>query len=415
MSSIIIDKRPRGEIRLPQSKSLCHRELICSFVHSYVNGLEFQEVENIEEYSNDIQATYNCLAQLYEMRNSEYDPILDCGESGSTLRFIIPLVLAIGRRASVTGTKKLMSRPNDEFLKSLEQPGVLIEQRLGPEVYIRRTKTTEQKPDYIALDGKLTKTDFTLPGNISSQYISALLMIEPIIGKINLNLTTELESAGYVDLTKEVVEKYRNIGKYSLKKELKNVEADYSNAAFFIVAAAFGANITIAGLNPKSLQGDKAILQVIEQAGIEYIWSNDKTPVLKVAPMSVILPIEVDVKNIPDLVPPIALLLSLAKGKSRIYNAERLRIKESDRLVSVSETLNKLGANVTIVNDELHIEGVDQLKSAAIDPFNDHRIAMMATVASLKTAPESGTVVIDNMESAFKSYPNFYKDFLSVV
>lgn len=386
MSKIVVDKFPKGYISIPPSKSLLHRELICSFVESYLNNKEFGEIEDIQDYSNDIIATYNCLKSL----QNDSKPILDCQESGSTLRFMVPLALAIGKECEIIGSEKLLSRPNEEFFEALKQDGVEIQQ----------TKTR------ISLGGKLEKTNYKLPGNISSQYISGLLMIEPIIGKINIELTSELESGDYIELTKQVVEKYKNIGNYSLREEIKKVESDYSQAAFFIVASVFLGNIKIRGLNPNSKQGDKKILQILNEIGIDWRFTakND----LIVEKSDNYKGTNIDASNIPDIIPILTLLLSFANTPSIISNISRLRLKESDRVESTTTTLNLLGAKVDVIGDTILINPVKSLNSNIIDSFNDHRIVMMAAVASIKC---DKPLAIQNFEAINKSYPRFFDDF----
>ncbi|MDR0935498.1 MAG: 3-phosphoshikimate 1-carboxyvinyltransferase [Oscillospiraceae bacterium] len=370
--NITVTHRPSGEINIPPSKSILHRAIICA-------SLAGDNLKN-SFTSDDIAATTHCMNAL-----TEGNATLDCGESGSTLRFLLPLALALGKSAVFTGRGRLLERPMTVFLDELRKHGAAIEQTASA----------------INVSGTLNPGTYNLPGDVSSQFISGLLFALPLLeGDSTIRLTSVLQSATYVELTIDELKKsgiqlskrgYGFIipgGQSYAKRADYTVEGDYSQAAFFLVARAFGCDLTVKGLNPDSKQGDRAIVSIIERAQSGAI--------------------DVDASNIPDLVPPVAALLSLTDGVSRIYNAGRLRLKESDRLQTVAETLNTLGADINIDGDALIINGVKNFKGGTVTSHGDHRIAMMAAVAAIRA---DAPVTIEGAEAVAKSYPNFWNDF----
>jgi 3-dehydroquinate synthase/3-phosphoshikimate 1-carboxyvinyltransferase len=370
-----VSRFPSGEVRLPPSKSVLHRELICGFLSG--------RLAKPEGYiSDDIDATVRCLDAL-----GEGGSVLNCGESGTTLRFMIPVAAALGRSVTFIGRGRLMSRPLMPLLEQLEANGMCC----------------ELSGESLKISGRLRSGDFTLPGDVSSQYVSGLLLALPLVGGGTIRLSSPLESRGYVELTAETMARYgvrvtESERSYCvpsaeyISAEYAETEADWSQAAFFLAAQALGRDLRIANLNYASKQADRAIAAIIEGSCV-----NGR-----------ILPTTIDVSGIPDLVPPLAALFCFADGTTRFTNASRLRLKESDRLESVSEALNALGGSVEVVGDELVISGVKRLRSGAVNPHGDHRIAMMAAVAAIRC---DGDVWIADYDCVRKSYPNFWKDF----
>ncbi len=403
----IVNAFPKGTVTVPPSKSVAHRALICSLLaegKSTVRNLDF---------SQDIAATWECIQAIGAKCSKEGDlctvegglkfvgNVLNCNESGSTLRFFIPIAAVLGENFLFTGKGRLLSRPLDPYVVALGEHGVQMD-------------LTEEG---LKVSGKLSSGTFKLPGNISSQFITGLLFALPLVdGDSEIILDQEPESRNYIALTLQVMQsfgieiKHENFQKFYIKGNSKYqacdycVEADYSQAAFFLTASALGCDVECTGLNRDSLQGDKEFLDIIRNCGGEIIYTetgiNVKADVLK--------PTVVDARQIPDLVPITAVLLSFCKGESKIINAGRLRIKESDRLFAIATELNKLGAKVTELEDGLIIQGVDKLKGGQTDAHNDHRIAMALSVAAIKCTEE---VSISGAESVNKSYPGFFEDF----
>lgn len=417
----IIDYIPNGIVTLPPSKSLFHRALICAALAGEGSIIEAGGI-----ISEDVEATLNCLrimglqyrheSNMLEIvkrvdipDNSACTPaqskILNCGESGSTMRFIIPLALMTGEKVMLTGGDRLMERPLTDYISALEANGGKIRFD-GKSIY---------------LQGTINPGAFILPGDVSSQYVSGLLMALPLLnGDSEIILTSELESKPYVDLTLHVMNRfgvtaeakgktgYKIRGRQRYIPNKYMIEGDWSAAAFFLVAGALGCKVGCAGLNIESLQGDKAILPIIEKCGGR-ITVDEEGCIYATA--KEISPLEIDVRDFPDLVPPLAVLLCLCKGVSRIYGAKRLRLKESDRLHALTVLLNGMGADITESDDCLIIKGVKKLKGGTVDPSNDHRIAMALAAASIKS---ERPVAILNADCVNKSYPGFWNDFCNL-
>jgi len=376
----------KGKIKVIPSKSYAHRVLIAAAVSDSPCEID------TTVFSEDIRATVNCIkelgAEVFEKENSLLiNPIkekkdfaeLFCNESGTTARLILPVASVVSKKTTMTGSGRLPDRPMDELIDVLIKHGVSFSGRKMPFIF-------ENEP---------TPGIFEIRGNISSQYISGLLYALPLLKEDSrIVLTTPLESAAYVEMTLEIMSafgvkyereetgfkvfcgKYISPGKYS-------IEADWSNAAFFTVANSLGSEIEIENLNPKSIQADRKITEILEST-------------------------EIDASQIPDLVPILAVLAASRKTDTRIYNAGRLRIKESDRLYTVKTVLNAIGGNVEETSDGLIIHGSGKLKGGVADSFNDHRIVMSLAIASLIC---ENPVVIKNAEAVKKSYPLFFEEF----
>lgn len=263
----------------------------------------------------------------------------------------------------------------------------------------------------LQVNGKLTAANFAIPGNISSQYITGLLLTLPLLQGGQITLTTELESAPYVALTVGALEHFgctvlqgentfRVTGSLSSPGTLQ-VEGDWSNAAFWLAAGALGEGVTVTDLDLNSKQGDKAIVDILEKMGADLTRGEDWVSVKKSALHS----IAVDAREIPDLVPIVSVLLSLADGTGRIENAARLRLKESDRLETVTATLNAIGAQITEFPDALEIRGVPHFTAGETKSYNDHRIAMSLAVAA---SAGTGDIFLEQAQAVEKSYPAFW-------
>lgn len=393
----------RGEVTVPPSKSAAHRLLICAALseeESYIKP---------KCTSDDIKATVSCLKSLganIEETDKGYvvtkgktkkAPTLDFCESGSTARFIMPIAAALGTQATMTGKGRLPSRPMAPLTNVLRANGVEV--------------SSDNLP--ITIKGKLNGGEYSLAGNISSQYVSGLLFAAPLLKEEStIILTSPLESTGYVDMTIDAmkafgVEVEKSEQRYKIKPtkykgSTQVIEGDWSQAAFFMSAAAIGSDITISGLNFNSLQGDMAALEIFSKFGADITIEKDKCRIKH----NKLWGIEVDASNIPDMVPAIAATAAFAQGKTVIHSAQRLRLKESDRIKTTIAALKAMDVKVEEKPDGMIIYGSEP-KGAVIDGAGDHRIVMAFTVAASFAKGES---IITGAEAISKSYPEFFED-----
>ena len=422
-----------GRVTAIPSKSHLHRLLILASLAEKPTLLCFKH-----SHAEDINATVDCLSELganiktvaegfmvtpVNLRQLPKKAVLPCGESGSTLRFMLPVVCALGTSGEFKMAGRLPERPLAPLDTELTRHGIRL-----------------WKPDNNTLccEGKLTSGDYTLPGNISSQYISGLLMALPltgISGKVeernfqneNSSLTVEgqIESADYIAMTLQAMKSFGfapviDQNQYKIHSGVgftspreTTVEGDWSNAAFWLCAAAMPnvhgtshSGIEVTGLNIQSAQGDREICAILERIGAQ-IGDSQRLRLLRVSGGK-LRGVEIDARAIPDLVPVLCAVAAVSEGETIIKNAQRLRLKESDRLAATAQVLNLLGANVTEEPDGLRIKGVEKLTGGVVDSWGDHRIAMMAGVASLVC---EGSVTITGAQAVRKSYPAFWDDF----
>ena len=393
-----------GEVNIPPSKSAAHRALICA---SLAEG-----TSRVEPYctSKDIKATAACLRCLgmkieedekgYTVGRGETqkNQTLNFNESGSTARFLLPVAAALGADITAVGEGRLPERPMEALTSLFRQHGV--------------EASSDNLP--ITLSGKMTSGEFALPGNISSQYISGLMLAAPLLdGDAEIIPTTALESVGYIDMTIDamkhqgvLVEETTKGWKISAEERYKprdiKIEGDWSQAAFFMSAAAIGGDIKIRGLDFTSRQGDMAALDVFAAFGANISIEENTLHIRK----GDLRGIEVNAADIPDMVPAIAATAAFAEGKTVIHSAERLRIKESDRIKTTIAALNALGIKTEERPDGMVIYG-GKPKGGIIDGANDHRIVMAYSVAAAFSQGESE---IAGAEAVNKSYPEFFED-----
>ena len=396
-----------GSIPAIASKSDAHRLLILAALSQGETRLI------MEQRSEDIDATIGCLRALgaaieilpdgVVVRGIEHpneNPLLDCGESGSTFRFMLPVACALCEKARFTGSGRLPERPIGELMRVMQAQGVSF--------------SAEQLPFTTA--GRLAGGDFSLPGNVSSQYLTGLLLALPLIQRDStISLTTRLESAAYVEITLHALRRFGvhvrvEDGVYAVSggqaiqsPGTLRVDGDWSNAAFFLAAGALGNPVTVTGLSLDSPQGDKAILSALRKFGADV----DATAETVTVSPAKLTGCTIDVGETPDLLPILAVLGACAAGETRLINAARLRLKESDRLASVSAMLRTLGGTVTELPDALVITG-GALAGGTVDSCRDHRIAMSAAIAAIRSANE---VSILGADAVNKSYPAFYTDY----
>lgn len=377
-----------GDVTVPASKSVAHRALICSFL---AGGGTVKPIIS----SKDMQATVGIIEAL---KNNETE--LNSIESGSTLRFMIPVAAALGKEVTFTGQGSLLTRPIGEYLELLPLHGV----KINSDGYLPAE-----------ISGKLQNGSFEVNGNVSSQYITGLLLaLSALEGDSAVILKTQLQSKPYVDMTVKVLADYGvNVfetdfgylikGGQKFKVQNYTVEGDWSQAAFFLVGGAINGDVTVNGLDMNSTQGDKAVVDVIKKFGANVTILENAVRVQK----SELHGIEFDATDIPDMVPAIAVLASFASGKTVIKGAQRLRYKESDRIESVVYNLKELGVDVKETPDGMEIGGGRPLHSAKLKGYNDHRIVMAFSVAAMNI----GDCEIDDAQSINKSYPSFFDDY----
>ena len=395
MNVTITPTRLRGTLTVPPSKSQAHRLLIAA---ALADG--DSQLTNVA-MSQDIAATIGALRSLgavfseagtriHGIRRDTWQgalPHLDCGESGSTLRFLIPIALAVAGGGVFTGRGRLMQRPQEPYFELFRQKGIAYSLQDG----------------VLTVQGRLTPGQYALRGDVSSQFFTGLLFALPLLdGPSELVPTTEMESVGYLAMTLQALRmagiaaqqtersQFQISGAQRYQPLKAAVEGDYSQAAFYLAANGMGSSIQLRGLCPDSTQGDRVILnfsELLREPGA----------------------VKLDVRHCPDLVPALAVQAALRAGQTtRIVNAARLRMKESDRLQAVAASLNALGAQVQEQPDALQIMGVSRLRGGTVESFNDHRIAMM--LAGAATCAD-GPVTIRGAECVRKSYPNFWEDY----
>ena len=405
-----------GEVEAIASKSHVHRLLIAAALSNQKSVI----VSNI--ISEDMQATIDCLNAIgagitIEDKNIYVNPIsnllqnekeeilLNPRESGSTARFILPVASVLCKQFSMVGAGKLPTRPFAPLCECMRKNGAVI------------------SSDFIPLEvgGALSAGTYELPGNVSSQYISGLLFALPLLhGDSDIMLTTNLESKAYIDITLDVLKQFGiqiqetvsgfhipGNQTYVTPGEIK-ADGDWSNAAPFLCMGAIAGEVKMTGLNLASTQGDKEILSVLEQFGAEVLRGGDSVTVRR----KDLKAIRVDVSQIPDLVPVLSIVAGLADGTTVFENAERLRVKESDRIATTKALLSVLGAEMTVAEENgmtnLYIEGIKEYKGGCIDGAGDHRIVMAAAVASVRATKE---ILIRGPQAVNKSYPGFFEDF----
>lgn len=413
MNVLIRPGKLLGTIDAMPSKSHAHRVLIAQKL-AQLQGQKKNDPLEVPDFSVDIGATKSCLVQL-----DKEMPFLDCKESGSTLRFLLPVAMALKEEAVFIGTGKLPERPISPLKEEMEAHGCHFV--MGN----KHQKVSDKFKEICTITGRLEPGEYTLPGNISSQFITGLLFALPLLeGDSVLRLTTKLESAGYVDLTLDVLEAFgikvdRSFseegfevyeiagGQRYTEPDGLTIEGDWSNASFWLVCGALGGSVTVRGLDLKSSQRDKYIIDTLKLMGADIVIGDGIT----VAAPGGLKGAEINVSQTPDMVPVLAAAMALSDGSSMITNAERLKIKESDRLRTVYDFLHKLGADITYGGSGLSLTGKEKLAGGEVNSHNDHRIAMAAAVASCGC---KSAVTITGAEAVKKSYPDFFKDFAAL-
>lgn len=403
---------PNGTVNVPPSKSDVHRAIICAAMANGVSRISPVAL------SNDIKATIGCIKALgadavlennvltvdgtnmYKNKTA----LLDCGESGSTLRFFIPIAAVGNINATFVGKGKLPQRPIGIFTEALPKAGTVCKTEGGLPLEIK---------------GQLKSGIFEIPGNVSSQFITGLLLALPILeGDSEIVLTSPLESVGYIAMTIRTMKQFGvNIqatekgwhikGGQSYKTCDYTTDGDWSQAAFFMVLGAIGGKVTVKGVAKDSTQGDKKCAEILAEFGAKVTQRDNEVTVEK----GDLKAITIDASQIPDLVPVLSVCAAFAEGTTKIINAERLRIKECDRLKATAELLNNLGGKVKELSDGLEITGGSSLEGGKVNGYNDHRIVMSAAVCAARSDED---ITATFAMSINKSYPDFYIDYNSI-
>jgi 3-phosphoshikimate 1-carboxyvinyltransferase len=435
---ILVPSRLNGVVRVPSSKSIGHRMLICaalsdgvsklynlslskdieatiialtqlgaSFAQTYDDeGIEFWKVDGLKKKQFDKYTSVKEMDSECSKINSNllYKKI-ECNESGSTLRFLIPVSLAITDSVAFYGNGSLVVRPIDEYFPIFEQNK------------IHKTYNGEL-PLY--LKGQLKSGEYQLSGSVSSQYTTGMLLAAPLLeGSTEISIIGEMESKAYIDLTIESMnlfgvaverqgwEKFKINQNQYYKPATVSVEGDFSQAAFWIVAGVIGSEkITINGLNANSAQGDKVVIDLVLKMGGSLKWEGKSLMVEPSRTTGIII----DASQCPDLIPVMCVLASLSEGETKVINGKRLRLKESDRIKTTVCELKKLGANIVETLDGMLIQGQQSLEGGCvINGSNDHRIVMAMAIASTRCKQ---SIEIEGHEAIDKSYPTFFQDFI---
>ena len=413
-----------GEITLPPSKSAAHRALLCA---ALTGGRA--EVQNVDA-SRDMEATLGALRALGA--KADFDPAakavfldggglgalsggtIDCLESGSTLRFLIPLAAALGGTWRFVGRGRLPQRPLGVYEDLLPAHGVQLRREGGDHLPL-------------AVSGRLSPGEYRLPGDVSSQFVTGLLLALPLLdGESRIVLTTPLESAGYVELTLSVLrdfgvaaektgdgwrvpggQRYRADRPYT-------VEGDWSQAAFFLAMAALdpgGHTVRLRGLDPESVQGDRACVERFSAFGLDCRWENGALAAQNPRAGEAFGGLTghiIDAAQIPDMVPALAAVGAFAAGETRIVNAGRLRLKESDRLAAMEDAVNALGGRARATPDSLVLTGTESPPGGTAQGCGDHRVVMALAAAAQRCR---GPLSVTDERSVEKSYPGFFRDF----
>ncbi|MCL2580755.1 MAG: 3-phosphoshikimate 1-carboxyvinyltransferase [Oscillospiraceae bacterium] len=402
----------KGVVEAIPSKSHLHRLLICAALADTQTCILCKKTD-----AEDINATIRCLRALgaeivWGGRGLNVTPIdhdrlpenaaLPCGESGSTLRFMLPVIAALGVAARFEMAGRLPERPLAPLDAELTRQGVHL---------------TRPEPNILLCEGQLRPGDFTLPGDISSQYITGLLLALPLLKSWSiLNVIGPVESNDYIEMTLEAMAAFKitptkTDNAYEISERATFLspgeiicEGDWSNAAFWLCAGCMpGGEIEMRGLSRNSRQGDREIVEILARMGADIRWKGDVLHVKEGRRLGR----QIDARAIPDLAPVLSAVACAGQGETQILNAARLRLKESDRLAATAQVLNALGGQIVEQPDSLKIQGKSALSGGEIDSWGDHRIAMTAAIAS---AACTRPVTITGGQAVNKSYPAFWDD-----
>ncbi len=408
MGEVIIRRSGlKGSVKAPASKSYTHRAIICaSLAEGDSRIINFLDCEDTRETINSLRnfgILINESGGNLDISGSQLkapeEPI-ELRASGTTYRFVLPLAALADGETRILVEGRLAERPIEPLLSALRQLGVGAK--------------TEGSSVIINGQDKIMGGRVRIPGNISSQFISGLLFIAPFSRRgIKIEPTTGLESKPYVDMTISVMREFGIevngldvMGGQRYKPGEYEVEGDYSSAAFLLAAGAISGEVEVIGLNPKSLQGDRRILEILKEMNSDVEIKNNSV----ITRASRLKGIDIDVRDIPDLVPILSVIGCFADGETGILNAGRLREKESDRLDAIAAELGKMDVTIEETRNGLRIKS-SKPSGARINPHNDHRIAMACSIAGLNS---DGETIIENSSCVEKSYPEFFRDLMKI-
>lgn len=409
----ITPAKPKGTVAAPPSKSFSHRATICAALSGGVSNVDFimfsedvvATINGVKKIGADVSLDENKLT-INSFKPTSDNIIIDCGDSGSTLRFLIPVVAVLGINAVFKRSLSLSKRPLEDYLKILGEFGIIY--RFDEDLSL-------------SISGKLRPGRFFVPGNVSSQYISGLLMALPLLKENSeIKLTSKLESSEYIAMTLDVMKKFgvdikKTVDGFFIKGNQRyipkdySVEGDWSQAAFFMAAGAIGGNVIIKNLNKNSCQGDKQIFDLLKKFGAEIYWDSKDV----VVNQSELRGIDIDASEILDLVPILAVVAANSTGTTNIRNLRRLKFKECDRLTAVYKELKSLDVDIKKLEDSLVITGKKTYKNIydnkkMVWSHNDHRMVMALSIMALRL-PQS--LKISGFDSVQKSYPSFFQDY----
>ena len=400
-----------GEVTVCSSKSIAHRAIIAG-----VLSKKDITIYNVK-YSKDILATIDALKVLGADICYKDDTVIikkseliknssltfNANESGSTLRFLIPVFIALNNETLFLGEGRLPKRPLDDYFEIFQKEGIVY----------------ERGENYLPLktNGTFKGDTFFVKGNVSSQFITGLMLAGVVLNKeITINITTPLESRPYVEITAKVLKDFGHnveisgnlirIKKGEAKISTYTVENDWSQAAFFLAGGVMSGDVTLCDINLSSPQGDKEIAEILKNMGAKITCFDNKVRVQK----SNLKGIKIDVSQIPDLVPILCVLGAYAKGETLIYNAGRLKIKESDRILTSKKMLESAGITLETGEDFIKIYGKGNFSDCVIDSFNDHRIVMASAIMATQTF----SLTITNYKAVEKSYPEFFSHYFKI-
>ena len=411
MNKEVLKFTPNGSIRVPSSKSYSHRFLISAFIYNRPVTI------NNVNLCDDVTTTIDCLKSLgatFEINKStvkfikrevKHGPVvLDVRESGTSLRMLFPIAIYLYKDVKFIGKTSLFSRPMGVYKEILEQQKIPFE--LGK--------------DFIHVKGNIKPTDFEVRGDISSQFISGLLLLNVLANsKKKLKVIPPIESKFYIVMTLNVLEElgfiyenknnvYKYLGKVKGNTNVFDTEVDYSLLANFAVLATLKGNVELFINSISSLQGDSIILDFLSTIGA-YIKYKDNAIVVT---HHNLIPFDVNLSDCIDLGPTLFALASLIPGRTHFSGIKRLQYKESNRITSMVNELKKTGVEIEVNENDLYIKGKEKITGDyEFNTYNDHRIAMALTILGMNI---DGKVIIKDAECVKKSYPNFFEDLESL-
>ncbi|MGL4849313.1 MAG: 3-phosphoshikimate 1-carboxyvinyltransferase [Clostridium sp.] len=413
----IIKSDLEGEVNIPPSKSMAHRAVICASLSSgksVIENIDFSDdiiatIEGMESFGATIVRKHRCLEIegifSKENKNKELEKRkIDCNESGSTLRFLVPISLLFNGENNFVGRGNLGKRPLEIYYEIFERQNIEYSYKEGElDLKVR---------------GNLKNDTFKIRGDVSSQFITGLMFVLPLLnGDSKIVIDGELQSKGYIDLTIDAMKSfgveiinngYKEFiikGNSEYKGRDYRVEGDYSQGAFFLCADAIGNKVISLDLKENSLQGDMETIGILQRMGVKFKRVENAIGGKSMGLKGTVI----DAKGCPDVIPILSVVACLAEGETRIINGERLRIKECDRLKAIKIELSKLGGDIEELHDGLIIKGIKEFKGGvSVWSHKDHRIAMMLAIAGTRC---KNPIVLRDYECVSKSYPHFFEDF----